>query len=271
VSVSPAKTTTYTLTVTPASGTAVTSTATVTVGSSQTTVTVDPSSPGIPVTDQLLGMNMAAWYDLVANQSAIVDAFQTAGIKAVRWPGGSWSDVYHWQTNSNCQNLPYGGGTPDSNDVFSNFVNDIAVPAGLDVALTADYGTNPACNGGGEPSEAAAWATAALADGITVSHMTVGNEVYGSGWEEDLHSTPNDPATYAAAVVEPPATTSPSKRPAPKRWSASLLKEMTLTEDGTIPCWPMPKAPTTSSNSTIIHRRQGRRTMRPWYSDLRRI
>jgi len=201
VSVSPAKTTTYTLTVTPASGTAVTSTATVTVGSSQTTVTVDPSSPGIPVTDQLLGMNMAAWYDLVANQSAIVDAFQTAGIKAVRWPGGSWSDVYHWQTNSNCENLPYGGGTPDSNDVFSNFVNDIAVPAGLDVALTADYGTNPACNGGGEPSEAAAWATAALADGITVSHMTVGNEVYGSGWEEDLHSTPNDPATYAAAVV----------------------------------------------------------------------
>src|SRR5208283_5272697 len=45
-----------------------------------------------------------------------------------------------------------------------------------------------------------AWVTAALADGITVSHMTVGNEEYGS-WEYDLHSTPNDPTIYAAAVV----------------------------------------------------------------------
>ena len=129
-----------------------------------------------------------------------MDAFQTAGIKAIRWPGGSWSDVYHWQTNTNCQNPPNGGGVPDTNDVFANFLNDLAIPAGLDVALTADYGTNPTCNGGGLPSEAAAWVTAALADGITVSHMTVGNEEYGS-WEEDLHSTPNSPTIYAAAVV----------------------------------------------------------------------
>jgi hypothetical protein len=165
------------------------------------TVTANPANTGIAVTDQLLGMNMAAWYDVATNQTAIVDAFQAAGIKAVRWPGGSWSDVYHWATNTNCQNGAHGGGTPNSNDIFADFVNDIATPAGLDVALTADYGTNPACNGGGEPSEAAAWVTAALTDGITVSHMTVGNEVYGSTWEEDLHATPNDPTTYAAAVV----------------------------------------------------------------------
>jgi alpha-L-arabinofuranosidase len=42
---------------------------------------------------------------------------------------------------------------------------------------------------------------AALTDGITVSHMTVGNEVYGSTWEEDLHSPANNAATYAAAVA----------------------------------------------------------------------
>jgi hypothetical protein len=163
-------------------------------------VAVNQTSTGIAVTDQILGMNMAAWYDILTNETPIVDAFQTAGIKAVRWPGGSWSDVYHWQTNTNCQNPPNGGGTPDTDDVFANFVNDLAIPAGVDVALTADYGTNPTCNGGGEPSEAAAWVTAALVDGITVSHMTVGNEVYGS-WEEDLHSTPNNATTYAAAVV----------------------------------------------------------------------
>jgi hypothetical protein len=196
VTVSPTATTTYTLTVTNASGTAVTAAAPVTVtGIVATSVTVDLASSGPAVTDKLLGMNMAVWYDLVSNQTGIVDAFQAAGITQVRWPGGSDSDLYHWATNSECN-----GGYADANDTFSNFVNDMAVPANLDVALTANYGSNTTCNGGGEPSEAAAWVTAALADGITVSHSTVGNEEYGS-WEYDLHSTPNDPTIYAAAVV----------------------------------------------------------------------
>jgi hypothetical protein len=196
VTVSPTATTTYTLTVTNASGTAVTAAAPVTVtGIVATSVTVDLASSGPAVTDKLLGMNMAVWYDLVSNQTGIVDAFQAAGITQVRWPGGSDSDLYHWATNSECD-----GGYADANDTFSNFVNDMAVPANLDVALTANYGSNTTCNGGGEPSEAAAWVTAALADGITVSHSTVGNEEYGS-WEYDLHSTPNDPTIYAAAVV----------------------------------------------------------------------
>ena len=94
-----------------------------------------------------------------------------------------------------------GAGQPDSDDTFANFVSDLAIPGGLDVALTADYGTNPTCNGGGLPSEAAAWVAAALTDGITASHMTVGNEVYGTTWEEDLHTPKNNAATYAAAVV----------------------------------------------------------------------
>jgi hypothetical protein len=196
VTVSPTTTTTYTLTVTNASGTPATATAKVTVTATPaTTVTVDLASSGPAVTDKLLGMNMAVWYDLVSNKTGIVNAFQAAGITQVRWPGGSDSDLYHWATNSECD-----GGYSDTNDTFSNFVSDMAVPANLDVALTANYGSNAACNGGGEPSEAAAWVAAALADGITPSHMTVGNEEYGS-WEYDLHSTPNDPTIYAAAVV----------------------------------------------------------------------
>jgi hypothetical protein len=192
VTVSPTATTTYTLSVTNASNTAVTATATVTIS---TTVTVDLVSSGPAVTDKLLGMNMGVWFDLVTNQTGVVDAFQAAGITQLRWPGGSDADVYHWATNSECD-----GGYTNGNDIFSNFVNDLAVPANLDVALTANYGSNTTCNGGGEPSEAAGWATAALADGITVSHITVGNEEYGN-WEYDLHSAPHDPTTYAAAVV----------------------------------------------------------------------
>jgi hypothetical protein len=196
VTVSPMATTIYTLTVTPASGTAITATATVTVGSSQTTVTVDPSSPGIPVTDQLLGMNMAAWYDVTdsTDEPAIQSAFQTAGIKAMRWPGGSWSDAYNWETNTECGNFA------NTDDDFKDVVNKLVIPTGLDLALTADYGTGKNCAGFGDPTEAAAWVTDASTLGITVSHMTVGNEEYGS-WEVDNHSSQHNGATYAAAVA----------------------------------------------------------------------
>jgi hypothetical protein len=197
VTVSPTGTTTYTLTVTNASNTAVTATASVMViAATPSSVTVDLTPTNTAVTDKLLGMNMAVWYDLVTNQTGIVNGLQAAGITQVRWPGGSDSDLYHWQTNTECD-----GGYADPSDTFSNFVSDLADPANLDVALTANYGSNVACDAGGEPSEAAAWVSAAVNDDhITPSHVTVGNEEYGS-WEYDLHSTPNDPTIYAAAVV----------------------------------------------------------------------
>ncbi len=163
----------------------------VTVTGPITTVAVDQASLGPAVSSKLLGMNMAAWYD--PTTSAVVPAFQAAGIKAVRWPGGSWSDDYHWSTNTMC------GNTPNANATFANFVNDLANAGGFDVALTANYGTNAACTGPGDPAEAAAWITEAKSINAHVSYITVGNEEYGS-WEDDLHTKKNDAATYAAAV-----------------------------------------------------------------------
>lgn len=205
VNVSPAATTTYTLTVTPPVGTAVTQTVQVTV---QNSVSVNPASPGIAVTNQLMGMNMAVWDDFTSDTSAIVSAFQGAGIVALRWPGGSTSDDYHW--NGGAANPANGtapapstceGAYQNSNTNYLNFINDLesAIPSGFDVALTADYGTNAACTGGGDPNEAANWVKYAYANGGTVSHVTVGNEEYGS-WEEDLHAVEHDPTTYASAV-----------------------------------------------------------------------
>jgi hypothetical protein len=79
-------------------------------------------------------------------------------------------------------------------------MRDVAQAAALDVAVTLNYGSNAACNGGGNPAEAAAWVAEAKANGYGVHSWTVGNEVYGS-WEYDLHALPNDPATYANAVA----------------------------------------------------------------------
>jgi hypothetical protein len=164
--------------------------------STPSTITVTTPSTPLAVTDQLLGMNLAAWYDETnsTNKPAIQAAFQAAGIKAVRWPGGSWSDDYNWETNTECGNFA------NTDDDFTDFVNKLVIPTGLDLALTADYGTGKNCTGPGDPTEAASWAAEALTLGVTVSHMTVGNEEYGS-WETDNHSSQHNGTTYADAVV----------------------------------------------------------------------
>jgi hypothetical protein len=180
-----------------------------TLAATPSTITVDQSSNSPAVTDQILGMNLAAWYDWPTNASSIDSALNGAGIKAIRWPGGSWSDDYHWgyQTGSGtlvpsymCQTTSPVTGGWGGYSTFADFVTAIPVAGPYDLALTANYGTNEACTGGGDPHEAAAWVAAAVSDGITVSHMTVGNEEYGS-WETDLHASPHDPTTYAAAVA----------------------------------------------------------------------
>jgi hypothetical protein len=183
------------------------------------TITVNESAPIAQVTDQLLGMNLAAWYDVVGNAASINTAFGKAGIKAIRWPGGSWSDGYHWgyQTGSSSLIQPYQCScttdantgvtqcTPNSKQwagysAFAQFVSAIPLTGSYDLAMTANYGVNETCNGGGDPNEAAAWLNAAIGDGITVSHMTVGNEGYGK-WENDLHTIAHDPTTYANSVI----------------------------------------------------------------------
>jgi hypothetical protein len=155
-------------------------------------VTVNQTTTGPTVTNKILGMNLAAWYDVASTTNApnIKAAFQAAGIKSVRWPGGSWSDEYNWETNTECGNYA------NTSDTFTNFVNNLVIPTGLDLALTADYGTGKNCAGAGDPTEAAAWVTQASALGVTVSHMTVGNEEYG-GWEFDNHVNPPEDTTTA--------------------------------------------------------------------------
>jgi len=206
-------TTTYTLTVTPPVGPAIAQTTTATLYPA-VTVCLSASCSGPAVSSLLMGMNLQVSYDNIANAGVIVPAFGNAGITALRWPGASTSDYYHW--NGNNPNPADGvapvpsvcsGVTQNSVTNYLNFIEDIehassAPSGGFDVALTANYGTNPTCTGGGDPSEAANWVRYADANGGTVSYMTVGNESYGS-WEEDMHAIPHDPATYADAVKGP--------------------------------------------------------------------
>jgi hypothetical protein len=136
---------------------------------------------------------MTNWYDFTT--AGTTAAVKSLGAKLLRWPGGSASDTYHWQTNTECN-----GGYVAPNTSFDNFISTVVKPGGYDLAVTLNYGSNAACNGGGDPTEAAAWVAHAKTLGVTGLHWTVGNEDYGF-WEYDLHATPHDAATYANAVA----------------------------------------------------------------------
>ena len=151
-------------------------------------------STGPEVSADVFGASLDTWYDFLY---PFVDrSLRATGIHLVRFPGGSESDAYHWENGGTiCDNQGYV--TPGA--TFDHLMSRVAAPLKIDVAITLNYGSNLACDAGGEPSEAAAWAAHAKSRGYRVAHWTVGNEIYGS-WEFDLHAHSHDPHTYASAV-----------------------------------------------------------------------
>jgi hypothetical protein len=157
-------------------------------------VTLDAHSSGPAVSADVYGASLDTWYDIL--KRFVNPSLHATGIHLVRFPGGSESDAYHWENGGTlCDDQGYI--TPSS--TFSHLMAHVAGPLNIDVAITLNYGSNLACDAGGEPSEAAAWVAFAKSNGYRVSYWTVGNEVYGS-WEYDLHKHPHDPHTYSTAV-----------------------------------------------------------------------
>jgi hypothetical protein len=157
-------------------------------------VELDAQSSGPTVAADVYGASLDTWYDF--RQPFVNPSMRKTGIKLVRFPGGSESDAYHWENGGSvCDSMGYI--TPG--DTFDRLMTHAAAPLHLDIAITLNYGSNRACTGGGEPSEAAAWVAEAKHRGFNVPYWTVGNEEYGS-WEYDLHAKPHDPTTYADAV-----------------------------------------------------------------------
>lgn len=157
-------------------------------------VELNAKSSGPAVGADIYGASLDTWYNF--RNTFVNPSLRKAGIKLVRFPGGSESDAYHWEHGGSvCDSMGYI--TPGA--TFDNLMTHAARPLDLDIAITLNYGSNRACNAGGEPSEAAAWVSEAKSRGYRVPYWTVGNEVYGS-WEYDLHKSPHDPGTYSEAV-----------------------------------------------------------------------
>ena len=208
-------------------------------------VTVNTASPMATMPPAGLGV-CSAVYDNVLISSSVATQLKAAGITAVRYPGGSYADIFNWANTT-----VDGGAYINTSDSFGNFMNVVVNPAGAQAILTANYGANPENNGGGDPNYAAAWvADANVTNHWGIKYWEIGNEVGGNGyygtnqdWEYDLHY----PETNAATRVGQPALS-------PAAYGTNTIQFITAmkVQDPTISCGVGIDSPGASYNSQLL-------------------
>jgi hypothetical protein len=146
-------------------------------------------SQGAQVSPMALGVNTAPWDDALAGKEAgaFVPQLKSAGIRMLRYGGGSYADAYDATTNTSVSACPQGGpdavtpalppvGCATSNALDFRAFSAQAAAIGASTFVTLNYGT-------GTPAAAAAWVREArTVPGPGVGLWEVGNETYGC-WE----------------------------------------------------------------------------------------
>ncbi len=174
-------------------------------------VTVNATAGLGTIPSGAIGLNTAV-YDGYMNDAAIPGLLKAAGINAMRYPGGSYSDIYNWQTQTAAA-----GGYVAPNTSFASFMTT-AQATGAAPIVTVNYGT-------GSPTLAAAWVSNAAANGGAVKYWEVGNEVYGNGtyganWEADAHCDTSPGGSPVTVGSEPSQTYDCG----PSAYAANFLK-----------------------------------------------
>ena len=150
-------------------------------------VNLDASQPLRTADARWFALNTAVW-DSYFDTPETVSMLRELGTRALRFPGGSLSDEYHWATD---KTLNHNWSWVTS---FSKFVH-VATNIDAQAFITVNYGT-------GTPTEAANWVRAAnITNHCDFKYWEIGNEVYGS-WETDSNSNPHDPYTYATRAKD---------------------------------------------------------------------
>ncbi len=160
--------------------------------SSTVNVTVNAGEGLGTIPGTAYGLNSAVW-DSQMNVPQVQGLLQQAGVRMLRYPGGSYGDIYNWQDNT----APGGFVAPGTD--FDSFMGTVQ-KIGAQPILIANYGS-------GTPQEAAGWVQYAnVTKGYGVKYWEIGNEIYGNGyygadWETDNHAS-KSPATYAQNVLQ---------------------------------------------------------------------
>ena len=154
-------------------------------------VTVNAAEGQGTIPDTAYGLNSAVW-DSQMNVPEVQDLLQGANVGMLRYPGGSYGDIYHWQDNT----APGGYVAPGTDfDAFMGTAQKI----GAQPILIANYGS-------GTPEEAAGWVRYAnVTKHYGAKYWEIGNELYGnghygSGWEHDDHAD-TSPTAYATNLA----------------------------------------------------------------------
>jgi len=193
-------------------------------------LTIDVAQTVRTVDERVFGVNSVIW-DGQAASAQTINLLQEAGVRTVRVPGGSLSDVYHWRTNKSYENtwtwmtgfngfaqlisgldaqafatVNYGTGTPEEAAAWVAYANSGEVMAAVYVPIGTD------AKGYDWRSRDYWWglrtaAPLATDDGMNflrisrvtplgIKYWEIGNECYGT-WETDEQAVPHDPYTYA--------------------------------------------------------------------------
>ncbi len=149
------------------------------------TVTVN-AIPSRQVDARHFGLNTAVW-DGSFKQNANIPLLREIGCTALRFPGGSTSDDYHWTINRS------GSNTFTWSTSFTDFAAAVTNLGALGI-VTVNYG-------GGTAEEAAAWVRHSnVTNNYRIKYWEIGNECYGT-WEHDTNIYPHDAYTYATRAA----------------------------------------------------------------------
>lgn len=244
--------------------------------------TINTSNALGQIPSTAIGVNDAVWDGnlLDSNLPGILSA---AGTEIMRYPGGSTSDVYHWQSNSVVPGMSYA----NPNNTFDAFMGQVQA-TGAQAMITVNYGS-------GTPQEAANWVqyanegsanytgpvptypgASSTGHNYGVKYWEIGNEVYGNttyggNWEYDTNapgpaSYANNFVTYSQAMkaVDPSikiglVLTGPGNWPdnqtsatSPQPWNNTVLPIACSAADFVIVHW-YPQGPTGETDAGLLN------------------
>jgi hypothetical protein len=160
------------------------------VAQTSASVSINTSSALASVPPQGYGVGSSV-YDNDMTDPGVGSTLKTGGFNAIRYPGGSYADVFNFISGSdNTLNAGYFA----SGDTFDNWAADLIQPSEAKGVITINYGSNTTNNGPGTTSTAASWVQYAnITNNYGILYWEIGNEIYGNGyysgfnWEYDLH------------------------------------------------------------------------------------
>ncbi len=142
-------------------------------------LSVDATRTVRTVDERVFGVNMVIW-DQAGSTAQTISLLQTAGLRTLRFPGGSLSDTYVWSANKSYDTTT---GQLNTWSWFTSFPQFCSVVTGLNpppqAFITANYGS-------GTPQMAAAWVAYANASATlagTGSDVMLGVDSRGTDWK----------------------------------------------------------------------------------------